>query len=314
MKVELTKELLTELYVNRALNFKEIAQETGWEHSWVRRKVISFGIPLRSKGHELTIEELDRLYNVEQKSTKEIAKLISRSQCYVMGKMKEFEIERRDSGTAQAMKIGIPFNENFFNEWSPEMAYVLGFIYADGNLSNNRFRIQIKDLDHIEKLADTLGMDRSYIFTRTDKKYGKESYGISASRRDVAARLIALGVTPNKSRSMTFPEIPKEYLRDFIRGYFDGDGTVGCYSKQLAVRFTLGAEKFAKRLAEILSDMLEHDVKIKFDKRGAGNYVVGFHSNRLAKKFYENIYYDNCLAMDRKQDVFVTHMPIPCSQ
>jgi Intein/homing endonuclease len=312
--MELTKELLTDLYVNQGLNFREISQVTGWEHSWVRRKVIAFGIPLRSKGYELTKEELDKLYNVEKKSTKDIAKEIGRSQCYVRTKMKEFGIESRDSGTAQAMKIGIPFNEDFFNTWSAEMAYVLGFMYADGNLTDNRFRIQIKDLDHVEKLADVMSIPREYIFSRTDKKYGTTSYGISVSRRDVAARLIELGVIPNKSRVMTFPDVPKEYLKDFIRGYFDGDGTVGFYSNQLSVRFTLGAEEFANKLAEILSETLEHDIKIKFDKRGAGNYIVGFHSTRLATKFYQTFYYDNCLCMDRKKAVFEAHMPIPCFQ
>jgi hypothetical protein len=29
-------------------------------------------------------------------------------------------------------------NENFFKKWSPEMAYVLGFFTADGNMLKNK--------------------------------------------------------------------------------------------------------------------------------------------------------------------------------
>jgi intein/homing endonuclease len=35
-----------------------------------------------------------------------------------------------------------------------------------------------------------------------------------------------LGGKECKSNDMIFPDIPKEYLADFIRGYFDGDGSI----------------------------------------------------------------------------------------
>jgi len=38
--------------------------------------------------------------------------------------------------------------------------------------------------------------------------------------------LRSLGVNDLKAHTMRMPNIPKKYIRNFIRGYFDGDGHV----------------------------------------------------------------------------------------
>ena len=61
--------------------------------------------------------------------------------------------------------------------------------------------------------------------------------------------VMKLGVTPNKSRTMTLPEIPEEYFWDFVRGYFDGDGSAYAESPgKLRVVFTSWSEQFLKQL------------------------------------------------------------------
>ena len=53
------------------------------------------------------------------------------------------------------MGIKYRVNENFFEKWSPLMAYVLGYIYADGNLDDSPYmrgkyiKITSTDLDSI---------------------------------------------------------------------------------------------------------------------------------------------------------------------
>jgi hypothetical protein len=49
---------------------------------------------------------------------------------------------------------------------------------------------------------------------------------------DVSSRLAELGITPCKTARIVVPSIPQEYLSHFVRGYFDGDGTVGEYKVQ----------------------------------------------------------------------------------
>ena len=53
-------------------------------------------------------------------------------------------------------------NENFFKKWSPEIAYVLGFFAADGNMTKNKrgahfIEFQITDQDLLIKIKKLLG-------------------------------------------------------------------------------------------------------------------------------------------------------------
>ena len=41
--------------------------------------------------------------------------------------------------------------------------------------------------------------------------------------------LLKLGLTPNKSKTLSEIYIPKQYFFDFLRGHFDGDGTFYSY-------------------------------------------------------------------------------------
>ena len=43
--------------------------------------------------------------------------------------------------------------------------------------------------------------------------------------------LISKGCIPNKTLSIKFPQVPSQYLADFIRGCMDGDGSIGMYKK-----------------------------------------------------------------------------------
>ncbi|NHN28549.1 LAGLIDADG family homing endonuclease [Paenibacillus agricola] len=307
--MKFTKEQLEQLYIEQGLSLKKIGDLIGETKDYVMWRMRKYGVPRRtldlSNAYELTKVELTDLYVAQQISQKDIARKIGRSQCYVRARMKEYNIQARDSGIAQAMKRGIPFKEDFFDAWNPEMAYVLGLLFADGNLSDNRFRLQLqeKDKQHVLDVAALLGIDSAYIFRCRSKQFGTFSYGFSVSRRDVARRLIELGLTPKKSKTMLFPEVPEQYMSHFIRGYFDGDGSICISSKQLLVQFSCGSVAFSERLRSILSKALKHDVKMRVDKR-TNSYNVAFHSTRLGKLFYKYLYTRSTIHLKRKKDKF----------
>jgi intein/homing endonuclease len=114
--------------------------------------------------------------------------------------------------------------------------------------------------------------------------------------------IIALGGKERKSLDMDFPEIPKEFLPDFIRGYFDGDGCImQLKNKRVNSAFTCGSKKFLDTLHKILKEEAgieggSYDpscVSLKFGKKDSlklGNYMYRDNPElfllRKRNKFY----------------------------
>jgi hypothetical protein len=109
--------------------------------------------------------------------------------------------------------------ENFFASWSGNMAYILGFTMADGCLANNsRLQFDIKDRDLLEKFVEVMGI-RETISNR------RGTFQLYISSKNIVSDLVALGVRERKTHTMALPDIQSEYRKDFVRGYFDGDGS-----------------------------------------------------------------------------------------
>ena len=179
----------------------------------------------------LSKEELRRLYISEKKSLEDIARLYGSSRVAVWKYCKSERITRRGRSDArlEAQKKGkVPqsyfdINENFFSKWSPEMAYVLGLIATDGCVSKTgTVSLCINDKDLLERVKDVMSS------AHTIKYYGHQEglYSFNFARQKLCADLNRLGIFPNKSLNIRFPDVPDAFLIDFIRGVFDGDGSV----------------------------------------------------------------------------------------
>jgi len=112
--------------------------------------------------------------------------------------------------------------------WSPQLAYVVGLITTDGNLSTDGRHINLtsKDLQLLKTFKKCLGLnvkigEKSGGFS--DKKYYQVQFGDIIFYR----WLLQIGLTPRKSKTISRLRIPDKYFFDFLRGHFDGDGT--CY-------------------------------------------------------------------------------------
>lgn len=127
------------------------------------------------------------------------------------------------------------FNDSYFKKIdTPDKAYWLGFIFADGCVMNNRLDVQIslasKDRGHLEKFLRAI----DYEGPGGISDYVGSGYGIELEYSRVLLRspemnadLISLGCMPNKSLDLGPPlNMPKDFRFDFIRGLVDGDGYV----------------------------------------------------------------------------------------
>lgn len=111
------------------------------------------------------------------------------------------------------------------------MAYILGFIFADGSIDTNPrgsiyLSIQITDKDLLETIRTVLGSDHKIATRFRRKETESTQYRLQIGGEEFCNNLMGHGITRSKAKTMMFPKIPKKYLEDFIRGYFDGDGNV----------------------------------------------------------------------------------------
>lgn len=125
--------------------------------------------------------------------------------------------------------------------------------------------------------------------------------------------LLRLSLTPRKSHRIKLPNVPQEYLSDFIRGYFDGDGCVsfGIYqrktrkskAKLLSARFISGNKIFLKNLLETLRKY--GNLKGGFIVKKNSGFELSFSIND-SKKLYRFMYegVPNSQFLERKYNKF----------
>lgn len=133
------------------------------------------------------------------------------------------------------------YNENYFEKIdSPEKAYWLGFIWADGYITKtNCFGIElaIKDKEHLEKLQQDL-KSNTRIKERSKEGFGKvnQSCILEFRNKKIVQDLQDKGIEIHKTYNLSAPKINQKFYKDFIRGFFDGDGTyvLNGYNKEIS--------------------------------------------------------------------------------
>lgn len=130
-----------------------------------------------------------------------------------------------------------PKNHHFFKKWSEEMAYILGFITADGCIIKSRyshylqFCLQKGDIDILNKMRKILAPKNKFSCYKPEN-----TLHFKVGSTTIYNDLLKLGITANKTFSVKPPKIPKEYLRHYLRGFFDGDGCIHIFKRKDCVR------------------------------------------------------------------------------
>ncbi len=142
--------------------------------------------------------------------------------------------------------------------WSAELAYVVGLIATDGNLS--------PDGRHIAFISGEMEMVRLFRkYLNTKAKIGRKSSGYSDKKGFVVQIgdvnfykfLTGIGLTRNKSRTIGELKIPKEFFYDFFRGCIDGDGSIGGFKHpeskliQYKIRLVSASKKFLEWIRSV---------------------------------------------------------------
>lgn len=210
-------------------------------------------------------------------------------------------MERDKRGGYNRKKI----NEDFFKEWSPKMAYALGFIYADGAvedcrkssrtcylcLSNNDLGI-LEDIMGVMSTKQTITIRGPRMMNIDDRKYWcKTNYYVRIGNKVIYDDLFKLGLCPRKSLVIELPEIPELYFQYFLRGYFDGDGCIYIekIKWRLKIIFTSGCRRFLEELGISIGRLISSQRMPIYTNRRSFQLSYG---GNCAKKVAALIYQD----------------------
>lgn len=214
-----------------------------------------------------------------------------------------------------------------------EAAYILGFYIADGCINGNKFVITLseKDKEILEKIRDYMSPVTKLCYKpERINKAGITThpmYSFSFACKEIVSRLEELGLGQKK----TYLEksikniVPKEFMWDFIRGYWDGDGNINSSEVTKKVMLKNGEEatyqynnigftiisKDPLILEEINDFFLESGISTHVYPDNRGNYLVGTHSKYEVERIYNHLYTSSNLFLNRKRIKFDEIMKIP---
>lgn len=194
------------------------------------------------------------------------------------------------------------FSINFFENVDTEYkAYILGILYADGNVSKNtnsvKLSLRVKDVDILEKIKKSMKLENELFF-----ESNRPNVILKFTNKKIKEDLIKQGCTPNKTFTIKEPNLNRKLIHHFIRGYFDGDGSVSYgYNERNNLYFKLffaGTYKLLNFINEYLP------IKCENISEQGKIYRLQFGSKRSILTNLNYIYNNSDIFMDRKYEIY----------
>lgn len=206
-------------------------------------------------------------------------------------------------------------NETLFDEYDEYSCYWAGFLAADGCVdSKNRIRVMLKydDITHLEKFRDIL--ESTHTISSNTDKYNRCSLEFTNPYiREILE--LNYNIIPNKTDKLQLPSIPLKYMRHYIRGYFDGDGSIcESYSNKNSVTASLyatfcsGSLEFSKALFKYLQEYLGLGGHYQ-EFNTANKWQLKYNTND-AKILLKYMYENSNVYLDRKYALY--HRIVVC--
>ena len=213
------------------------------------------------------------------------------------------------------------FNNTFFEKIdTEEKAYWLGFIFADGAVcKNNTLEIclAIKDLEHLRKFKEAIESEhnirKGISTTPNGQRYERCSFAITNKKLADDLRKFGLHNKKTYDCSIPFDLIPEHLYHHFVRGLFDGDGSVFKLGTQKekwkeerlgVVVLTTASIQMANDVINSLFDYGNICCTYTIDHRNVDLYDVKINKSREIQRFYNWLYNDATIYLERKYNIF----------
>lgn len=297
---------IIDLY-NSGLLQREIADVCNTSKSSVARCLRKHGITSKVV---LSLDDIDKILLLYKNNTS-IADIANK---YCIGRkrvsdiLKEYNVQIR---TPDVYSRKYTLNEHYFDEINtPNKAYIIGLLYADGCVSKDGnmvfISLQEKDSDILTMINTEIRSNRPLRIIRyNDKNLNwSNQYQLTINSRYVVDRLIQLGVIPNKSLKVEFPKwLCEELYFHFLRGYIDGDGCIVKNEKRVSL---IGTESFCTYISEYLYNKLgiHSSISVCHNNANSPTRDLRVSGGRQAKILLDALYENADMYISRKYDLY----------
>lgn len=245
------------------------------------------------------------LYN-EGKNTTEISKIVGHSDSSVWRLLDDNGYDTR--ANIQEYEV----DEDYFKVIdTPNKSYSLGFFFSDGNVTKNlrsaRISIQEKDEHILWDMAKDMGYNGGLDRKPPKNERCQPQAGLHIYRKVFCEHLVDKGCMPKKSAIIRLPDkVPNYLMSHFIRGFFDGDGSIGNQGRGLYTSITSN-EDFCLDVWEYFAKLGIEPTNYYPRKKGGRYGSLMFGRIKEAIAFLDHIYQDsdNSLRLKRKYDKYL---------
>jgi len=189
------------------------------------------------------------------------------------------------------------------------MAYILGFISADGSIDKEQrslsIELQIQDKEVLEFIQQQISPTSPIKIT---KKKEREYCRLRINSVKLIQSLQKYNIVPNKTFTIKLDfEIPQQFLGDYVRGLFDGDGWVTCRRNTVEFGICSGSEEF---INQVQYKIKLGRTRVMNSKRRKSLYILDAESNS-AIAIRDLMYASNTFSLKRKKDIFYSDFYTP---
>lgn len=219
-------------------------------------------------------------------------------------------------------------NDNFFTDINTEeKAYILGFLCADGCITNKagsyswKIRLQRQDEDILIKIKQAVG-------TKTNLKYQhdivkmpqgnlfqSETVSLLVCNKQNVLDLVKYGIIPNKTHNLHFDFscMDRKLYRHFFRGLYDGDGTFGVYKSKANTggnhyeTMLTGYYDFLLEIQTIFNKIFPNICFNLYHAKGCANDIYRLSSNKKEEffTFLQWLYDESHIYLNRKYNKYI---------
>lgn len=256
---DMDKNAIISLY-KQGINGREIGDTFGISKARVSQIAREAGLGRHDKVLNFSKEDVQIMYDmyIDGSNVEEISSIYGCNRASIYNLFKKYNLAL---GNDRFRKYEID-DYYFDNIDTPNKAYILGFLWADGHNNTRKgiveMRLQARDKHILDDISKELKSNRPIYFVKRETDRQQDTYRIYITSRRISDSLLSYGMCANKTYVLQWPKnINDELVPHFLRGFTDGDGHIG--KKELS---WAGTEMMLNQVRNILFSQFGIDAKI----------------------------------------------------